>query len=226
MLKKQITLNKFLLITLLFGVLYSNPNENSIGFSITRIHYNGGGDWYSDPSSITNLLNFLSSNTNIATNNKEKKAKIGDDIFYESNYFYLTGHGNIKFSDEEAQILREHLISGAFLHADDNFGMDLSFRREMKNVFPELDWVELPPNHEIFHIYFNFPEGLPKIHQHLDKRPQALGLFYNNTLVVLYTYESDLGDGWESMEVHNNPEEVRLQSLKMGTNIILYSLMR
>jgi hypothetical protein len=130
-------------------------------FSITRIHYDGGGDWYADPSSLTNMLGYLSDHTNIAVNPLEKRAKIGDDIFTGSNYLYLTGHGNIKFSDEEAQTLRDHLMSGAFLHADDNFGMDKSFRLEIKKVFPEKDWVELPSDHPIFNIYYEFPNGLP-----------------------------------------------------------------
>ena len=152
--------------------------------------------------------------------------KIGEDVFYESPYLYLTGHGNIKFSDEEAQILREHLINGAFLHADDNFGMDKSFRREMKKVFPDKEWVELPIEHEIFKILFQFPEGLPKVHEHDNKRPQALGLFHDEKLIVLYTYECDLGDGWEDANVHNDPPEIRRASLQLGTNIILTALSR
>ena len=151
---------------------------------------------------------------------------IGDNVFYSSPYLYMTGHGNIKFTDKESQILRDHLIRGAFLHADDNYGMDDSFRREMKKVFPELDLVELPPDHQVFHILFDFQNGLPKIHEHDKKRPQALGLFYNKKLVVLYTYESDLGDGWEDPEVHNDPPELQQAALEMGTNIILYALMR
>ena len=134
-------------------------------------------------------------------------------------------HGNIKFSDDEAQILRDHLIRGAFLHADDNYGMDKSFRREMKKVFPEKEWVELPFSHKIFNCYYDFPKGLPKIHQHDNQSPQALGLFEKDRLIVLYTFESDLGDGWENESVHNNPEEIRAKALKMGTNIVIYYLM-
>ena len=195
-------------------------------FSITRIHYDGGGDWYADPSSLPNMLEYLNDYTNVAVNPLEKRAKIGDDIFSESSYLYLTGHGNIKFKEEEAQILRDHLLSGAFLHADDNFGMDKSFRREMKKVFPEKDWVELPLDHPIFNIYYEFPNGLPKVHEHEDNRPQALGLFNKGTLMVLYTFESDLGDGWEDPKVHNDPENIRQSALEMGTNIILYALSR
>ena len=195
-------------------------------FNITRIHYDGGGDWYADPSSLPNMLEYLKDHTNIAVNPLEKRAKIGDDIFSGSSFLYITGHGNIKFNDEEAQTLRDHLLSGAFLHADDNYGMDKSFRREMKKVFPEKDWVELPPDHPIFNIYYVFPNGLPKVHEHENNRPQALGLFNEGTLMVLYTFESDLGDGWEDPRVHNDPEDIRQSALEMGTNIILYALSR
>ncbi len=195
-------------------------------FSITRIHYDGGGDWYSDPSSLPNLLEYVSTQTAVVVDPIEKRAKIGDDVFYESSYLYMTGHGNIRFTDEEAQILREHLLNGAFLHADDNYGMDKSFRREMKKVFPENEWVEIPVDHEIFKIYKTFPNGLPKVHEHDNKRPQALGIFHEGRLVVLYTYESDLGDGWEDANVHHDPAEIRQAALEMGTNIILYALSR
>ena len=195
-------------------------------FSITRIQYEGGGDWYSDPSSIPNLLEYLNKNTNVSVNLFEQRAKIGDDLFNQSSYLYLTGHGNIKINDIQAQILREHILAGSFLHADDNFGMDKSFRREIKKVFPDKDFVELPNNHPIFNIYFKFPDGLPKVHEHGNKRPQALGLFEEGKLILLYTYESDLGDGWEDGKVHNDSEEIRIKALEMGTNIILYALSR
>ena len=194
-------------------------------FSITRIHYDGGGDWYADPSSLPNMLEYLNVHTNIAVNLLEKRAKIGDNVFAESSYLYLTGHGNIKFDDEDAQILRDHLMSGAFLHADDNYGMDKSFRREMKKVFPEKDWVELPLEHPIFNIYYEFPNGLPKIHEHDAGPPKAYGVITDGRLVLLYTHESDIGDGWEDGSVHNNPEDLRIQALKMGTNIVMYNLM-
>ena len=213
----------FLLVILLLGVTFpAIPGS----FSITRIHYDGGGDWYSDPSSLPNLLEYLRKHTNVIVNPMEKRAKIGDDIFAESSYFYLTGHGNVKFTDKEAQILRDQLLFGAFLHADDNYGMDKSFRKEMAKVFPEKDWVELPLDHSIFNIYYKFPNGLPKVHEHENQRPQALGLFHEGILMVLYTYESDLGDGWEDTRVHDNPEEIHVKALEMGTNIILHALSR
>ena len=213
------------IISIFFITLISFSFSDDGKFSITRIQYRGGGDWYSNQSSIPNLLDFIDKNTNISVNLIEKKSKIGDDIFISSSYLYLTGHGNIKFSDEEAITLRNHLIAGAFLHADDNYGMDDSFRREMKKVFPEKEWVELPFNHKLFNCYYNFPNGLPKIHKHDNKPPQALALFEKNRLLVLYTFESDLGDGWENQSIHNNPNELRTKALKMGTNIIMYNLM-
>ncbi len=216
---------KFFIINII-SILIGNNIVPAGAFSIARIHYDGGGDWYSDPSSIPNLLEFVIENTNIIVDPIEKRPRIGEDDFYSSSHLYLTGHGNIKFSDEEAQVLRDYLIGGGFLHADDNYGMDKSFRREMKKVFPELDWIEIPKEHDIFNIVFSMPNGLPKIHEHDNKRPQAFGLFYKEELVSIYTYESDLGDGWEDSEVHNNPYDLRLSALQMGTNIIVYGLIR
>ena len=216
---------KFKAILIYLFLLSFLISDNIGKFSITRIQYGGGGDWYCDQSSIPNLLTFINNNTNVPIDLIEKKSKIGEDIFIKSQYLYLTGHGNIKFSDEEAIILRNHLLSGAFLHADDNYGMDNSFRREMKKVFPEKEWVELPFSHPIFHAYYDFPNGLPKIHKHNDQPPQALALFDNDRLIVLYTFESDLGDGWENKSVHNNPEPIRIKALEMGTNIVMYNLL-
>ena len=202
----------------------ANTATETAGFSITRLQYDGGGDWYSDPSSLPNLLEFISNNTNIKVNQVEMRARIGDDIFNSSSYLYITGHGNVKFSGKEADILRNHLLAGAFMHADDNYGMDKYFKREMKKVFPDKEWIEIPTSHDIFNIMYKFPNGLPKIHQHDNNRPQALGIFHDGRLIVLYTYESDLGDGWEDRDVHNNPEDVRGMALKMGTNIVIHSL--
>ena len=202
------------------------PNSKAGLFSITRLQYSGGGDWYSDPSSIPNLLEFVKKNTSIDVNINENRAKIGSNEFYNSYYLYLTGHGNIFFSEEEAQMLRNFLLDGGFLHADDNYGMDESFRREMKKVFPDKEWVELPNTHSVFEIFYQFNDGLPKIHEHDNKRPQALALFDEGRIVSIYTYETDLGDGWEDEEVHGNPNEKRIEALKMGTNIVLQSLIR
>lgn len=210
---------------LLLSMLWAKDELQPIGaFSISRIHYGGGGDWYSDRSSIPNLLKFVAENTDIITESEQRVVKIGDNNFYSNSYFYMTGHGNIKLSKEEKIVLREHLINGAFLHADDNYGMDQSFRILISDIFPDKELIEIPPNHELFNIYYEFPDGLPKIHEHDNQRAQALGIFHNDRLILLYTFESDLGDGWEDIKVHNNPENLREQALKMGTNIIIYSL--
>tara|TARA_B100000029_G_scaffold157002_1_gene152239 strand:+ start:788 stop:1429 length:642 start_codon:yes stop_codon:yes gene_type:complete len=193
-------------------------------FTIARINYGGGGDWYSDPSSIPNLLEYLSNNTPMSLVAKEERIKITDANATHFPYLYLTGHGNIKFSDEEIIALRSLLNKGAFLHADDNYGMDQSFRREMKRVYPNKDFIELPYDHKLFKSYYVFKNGLPKIHEHDNKPPQALGLFEKERLIVLYTYESDLGDGWEDPSIHDNPWEKREAALKMGVNIIYFAL--
>ena len=193
-------------------------------FSISRVHYGGGGDWYSNPSSIPNLLNYLTINTKIKANKEENRIKLSDQELRSHPYLYLTGHGNIRLNDEEIIALRDHLLNGGFLHADDNYGLDKSFRREMKRVFPNKDFVEIPHYHRVFQSFFDMPNGLPKIHEHDGKPPQLLGLFDEKRIIVLYSYESDLGDGWEDEEVHNNPTETRLNALKMGVNIIYFAL--
>ena len=193
-------------------------------FNIARVQYGGGGDWYCDPSSLPNLLDYLKTNTPMVKTGKEVRIKLTDNNAKHFPYLYLTGHGNIRFSDNEIIELRSILGNGGFLHADDNYGMDKSFRREIKKVFPNKDFVELPHSHPIFSSYYNFENGVPKIHEHDNKPPQALGIYENNKLVVLYTYESDLGDGWEDSAVHNDPPEIREAALKMGVNIIYYAL--
>ena len=210
---------KFILLLIIF-----TTNLFSQFFTIARIQYSGGGDWYSDPSSLPNLLAFVDSNTPIKTMQKEVKIKLTDNNANHYPYYYLTGHGNIKFTNNEIISLREILSNGGFLHADDNYGMDKSFRREIKKIFPNKELIELPHDHPIFKSYFKFSNGLPKIHEHDNKPPQAFGIFNNNKLIVLYTYESDLGDGWEDSSVHNCPEELRKKALKMGVNIIYYAL--
>ena len=210
---------KFILLLIIF-----TTNLFSQFFTIARIQYGGGGDWYSDPSSLPNLLAFVNSNTPIKTMQKEIKIKLTDNNANHYPYYYLTGHGNIKFTNNEIISIREILSNGGFLHADDNYGMDKSFRREIKKIFPNKELIELPHNHPIFKSYYKLTNGLPKIHEHDNKPPQALGIFNNDKLIVLYTYESDLGDGWEDSSVHNCPEELRENALKMGVNIIYYAL--
>ena len=193
-------------------------------FTIARIHYGGGGDWYSDPSSLPNLLRYVNTQTNINAAFEEVQLKITDKELYSHPYLYLTGHGNIRFTDKEIIRLREFLLRGAFLHVDDNYGLDKSFRREMSRLFPDRDLVELHYDHPIFHCYFDFPDGLPKVHEHDNQPPQGLGIFNGERLMVFYTYECDLGDGWEDEEVHHDPGPIREAALRMGVNIIWYSL--
>ena len=193
-------------------------------FSIARVHYSGGGDWYSDPSSLPNLLTYVKENTPVSIALEEVRIKLTDDNANQYPYLYLTGHGNLRFTDNEVIALRSILMNGGFLHADDNYGMDASFRREIKHVFPNKDLIHLPHDHPVFHIYYSLPKGLPKVHEHDNKPPQALALFEGERMILLYTYESDLGDGWEDASVHQDPWPVREAALKMGVNIIYFAL--
>ena len=193
-------------------------------FSIARVNYGGGGDWYCDPSSIPNMLNYLTKNTSIKADHDEYRIKLTTKELRGHPYLYMTGHGNIRFTDEEIIQLREYLMGGGFLHTDDNYGLNTSFRREMKRVFPDRDFVELPHDHAVFHSYFDMPNGLPKIHEHDGKPPQLFALYNEDRIMVIYSYESDLGDGWEDEEVHNDPPELRVAALQMGVNIIYFAL--
>ena len=193
-------------------------------FSIARVNYGGGGDWYCDPSSIPNLLSYLTKNTSIKADHDEYRIKLTTKELRGHPYLYMTGHGNIRFTNEEIIQLREYLMGGGFLHTDDNYGLNTSFRREMKRVFPDRDFVELPHDHAVFHSYFDMPNGLPKIHEHDGKPPQLFALYNEDRIMVIYSYESDLGDGWEDEEVHNDPPELRVAALQMGVNIIYFAL--
>ena len=189
---------------------------------IALVKYSGGGDWYANPTSLPNLIKYC--NANINTKIKQKPAIVepsSPDLF-SYPFVHMTGHGNVVFSDTDNSNLRNYLTSGGFLHIDDNYGMDQYIRKEIKKIFPNNDLVEIPSNHSIFQKPYSFPKGLPKIHEHDGKRPQAFGIFIDNRLILLYTYECDLGDGWEDPEVHNDPLEVREKALKMGANIINY----
>ena len=194
-------------------------------FSVTRIKYDGGGDWYGNKTTFTNLFKFMSDQLGFETALRENTAEITDENFFDYPMVYLAGHGNIKFSEEEAARLRQYLISGGFLFADDDYGMDRSFRREMKKVFPSLNFVELPFNHPIYHSQYDFPNGLPKIHEHDGGPPRGLGLIYEGRLVVFYSFNTDISDGCEDPEIHNDPPDKRTAALKMGVNILLYSLL-
>ncbi|MGB5555481.1 MAG: DUF4159 domain-containing protein [Flavobacteriaceae bacterium] len=190
---------------------------------IAILKYNGGGDWYANPTALPNLIRFC--NTNIGTKLKEKPqtVEVGDISIFQYPLIHMTGHGNVVFSDEEATNLRTYLLSGGFLHIDDNYGMEPYLRKELAKVFPETLLEELGPEHPIFKQAYTFADGLPKIHEHDGKRPQAFGITYENRLVLLFTFESDLGDGWEDPSVHNDPPKIRETALQMGANIISYA---
>jgi len=193
-------------------------------FTIARLKYGGGGDWYANPSSLTNLLSAVSERTSIRAAPREEVVEITDAKLFEYPYLYMTGHGNVRFTDDEVKILRNYFAAGGFLHADDNYGMDSTFRREIVKIFPDSPLVELPFDHPIYRSFYDFSNGLPKIHEHDGKPAQGFGIYYESRLVIFYTYECDLGDGWEDPDVHNDPPEKRDQALQVGINIIMYDL--
>ncbi len=189
---------------------------------LALLKYGGGGDWYSNPTALPNLARFCNQYLDMAIDPEYATVDVGSPEIFNYPFVYMTGHGNVVFSDLDAKNLRTYLIGGGFLHIDDNYGMDPFVRPAMKKVFPELDFVELPFSHPIYNQSFSFPDGLPKIHLHDGLPPQGFGLFYEGRLVCFYSYESDLGNGWEDQEVHGDPEEIRQKALRMGANIIQY----
>lgn len=195
-------------------------------YQIALLKYNGGGDWYANlETSLPNLIRFSNQTIGTTINVQQEIVEVGSSEIFNFPFIHMTGHGNVVFSNQEIENLRSYLISGGFLHIDDNYGLDQFIRTEMLKVFPELDWVELPFNHPIYHQKFDFNTGLPKVHQHDEQAPQGFGLIYQGRLICFYSYESDLGDGWESAGVHNDNEAVRVEALKMGANILQYVLM-
>jgi hypothetical protein len=191
-------------------------------YQIALLKYNGGGDWYANPTSLTNLIQFANQNIGTNLNTDYATVDVGSAELFNYPFIHMTGHGNVVFSDRDADNLRNYLKGGGFLHIDDNYGLDKFIRPQMKKVFPELEFVELPYSHPIFHQKFDFPNGLPKIHEHDVKRPQGFGLFYNGRLVCFYSYECDLGDGWEDQDVHKDSEAIRIKALRMGANILQF----
>ncbi len=189
---------------------------------IAVLQYGGGGDWYANPTSLPNLIKFCNENINTTISKKSQVVTPSSIDLFDYPFVHMTGHGNVYFSEEDVVNLHNYMLSGGFLHIDDNYGMDKYLRKELVKIFPNKELIEIPKNHPIFNTPFKFPKGLPKIHEHDNTRPQAFGIFNEGRLVLLYTFESDLGDGWESPEVHNNPQEVRLKALRMGANIINY----
>lgn len=192
--------------------------------AVARLRYDGGGDWYANPSSLPNLMTAVRERTGIPVAPQEATVAPGDPSLRDYPFLYMTGHGNVRFTPEERLALRRHLLAGGFLHADDNYGMDASFRLEMSRVFPDKEFVELPPDHPLFRAPYEFPDGLPKVHEHDGGPPQALAIFHQGRLAVLYTYETDLGDGWEDADVHQDSEETREAALRMGVNIFVFAV--
>lgn len=205
-----------------FLILLSFQSFAQKGVQIALLKYNGGGDWYANPTSLTNLIKFCNDNlkTNLVTD--YATVEVGSPEIFNYPFIHMTGHGNWYLNDQEAQNLRNYLIGGGFLHIDDNYGLNPYVRPQLKKVFPELDLVELPFDHPIYHQKYEFPNGLPKIHEHDGKPPQGFGLIYEGRLVCFYSYETDLGDGWEDQDVHHDSNETRLKALQMGANLISY----
>lgn len=212
---KQLIIGIFLLFTALAG--YSQGKVK-----IAKLQYDGGGDWYANKTALPNLIKFSNRELRMNIDEEEEVVNVNSSEIFLYPYVYMTGHGNVVFSNSDAQNLRKYLEAGGFLHIDDNYGLDQFIRLEMKKVFPELEFVELPFNHPIYHQKYDFKDGLPKIHEHDGKPAQGFGLILKGRLVAFYSYESDLGNGWEDPSVHNDPEEKRQKALKMGANILTY----
>ncbi len=199
-------------------------NAQTQNLSLARLKYQGGGDWYSSKTALKNLAAFCNQNLKTQLKTQESIVEVGSDELFQFPYVFMTGHGNVVFSNEEAENLRTYLLSGGFLHICDNYGMDIYVRREMKKVFPELEFMPVPFSHPIYHQKFNFPSGVPKIHEHDGKPAEGLGLFWKGKLICFYDYEADLGNGWEDAELYNDSELKRKLALQMGANIISFAL--
>ena len=222
-------MKKFFLFIVLLGIILPNNVSSQVvkvnsSFKIERLKYTGGGDWYNDPNEEINLLRFVQQNTLIDVNPVYEFVEISDDKFFTYPFIFMTGHGNITFSEFEVKRLRTYLENSGFLYADDDYGMDKAFRREIKKVFPEQELVELPYSYGLYRSHYNFPNGPPKVHAHDEKPAQGFGLFHKGRLVVYYTYESNPSDGWNDPEVHGNTPEKHEEALRFGTNIIVWSL--
>jgi len=221
-----VTVRVGLLASLLAGTLAAPPALPAQGATLTigRLHYEGGGDWYANPSSLPNLLAAVRERTSLVTSEREVVVSLSAPSLWDVPYLYMTGHGNVHFSDADLVTLRRYLLQGGFLHADDNYGMDQSLRRELARLFPDHPLVEVPLDHPIYHLVYAFPKGVPKIHEHDGKPAQGFGIFLDGRLAVYYTYQSDLGDGWEDPEVHRDPAPVRESALRMGVNLVAYAV--
>lgn len=225
MLKVKST-NVFILVLTLSALVFASFRylaQDSYSVKPARLKYNGGGDWYSSRTALNNLAEFCNKNLGMSMDPEEAQVDVGSAEIFNYPWLFLTGHGNIIFSDAEAGNLRNYLSSGGFLHICDNYGMDKFIRREMKKVFTELEFTELPFTHPIYHQAYDFKNGLPKVHEHDGKAPKGYGLIYEGRLVCFYDYECDLGNGWEDAEVYNDPAEIRTKALQMGANIIQFA---
>lgn len=211
----------FLLLLSLFTP--AKPDPIPAGMKLALLKYNGGGDWYANPTALPNLARFCNQNLGTGLDIEYATVEVGSPELFNFPFLHMTGHGNVVFSDMEAQNLRQYLLAGGFLHVDDNYGMDPFVRVAMKKVFPELEFTELPFNHEIYRQKFTFPNGIPKIHKHDEKPPQGFGLIWQGRLICFYSYETDLGDGWEDQDVHNDTPEARTNALRMGANLVQYA---
>ena len=207
-------------------IIFSFKSKTTYAYQIALLKYNGGGDWYANlETSLPNLIKFCNDNLKTAINPEQAIADAGSIEIFNYPFIHMTGHGNVIFSNQEAENLRNYLLAGGFLHISDNYGMDNFIRIQLKKIFPELDLIEIPFSHPIYHQKYDFPKGLPKIHDHDKKAPQGFGLIYKGKLICFYDFECDLGDGWESQEIHNDSQEARNNALKMGANIISYAFM-
>ena len=218
MINKIITI----ILWLLFSATFFAQNENA--FQIARLKYNGGGDWYNDPSAEVNLLRFISQNTNLRVKAEYKFVDISSEEIFSYPFLFMTGHGNVVFSKDDVARLRKYLENGGFLYIDDDYGLNKAIRREMKKIFPERDFVELPFSHGIYNLMYDFSLGPPKTHKHDENPPQGFGIFVDRRLAVYYTYESNPSDGWADPDVHKDPQNKREEALKFGTNIVLWPL--
>ena len=211
---------KYKILILLLSTIASSSFSQNVKLAVLK--YNGGGDWYANPSSLKNLAQFCNRELGADINKEYDIVEVGSPGLFNYPFIHMTGHGNVVFSSSEAENLRNYLIAGGFLHIDDNYGMDPFVRPELKKVFPELNLIELPFDHPIYHQKFDFEHGLPKVHEHDELPPQGFGLIYEGRLVLFYTYESDLGDGWEDQAVHKDSDEIRRKALEMGANMVNY----
>lgn len=206
------------------GAGAATADSDDAGLTIAQLQYDGGGDWYANPSGLPNLLRAIRERTALPVSPQPARVRLTDPTLWDHPYLYMTGHGNVRLSEEEVRVLRRYLLGGGFLHVDDNYGLDESFRREIRRVFPDRALQELPPDHPVFSAVYDFPDGLPKIHEHDGKPAQAFGLFERGRLMLFYSYESDLGNGWEDAERHGTGRDLREAALRMGVNLFAYAM--